>query len=167
MLSFLTPSTKSFSHINSDDSPTSKGIFHDIPIPKFCEAINAEDAHALSLAPLVQNLNLYKWSISDSMSMSYKNRSKSHKWRLLIPKSHKTGYGRLYYLASMEQLGNLKLVQLQSLHTRRCLGTPVVDAECEGRHHMLPSPIYSPCTRSKFNARMIQTSSTANWLVSQ
>ena len=28
-----------------------------IPIPKLCEAINARDAHALSLAPLVQELD--------------------------------------------------------------------------------------------------------------
>ena len=32
-----------------------------IPIPKFCEAIHAKDLHALSLAPLVEELSLLYW----------------------------------------------------------------------------------------------------------
>ena len=36
-----------------------------IPIPKFCEAINAGDTHALSLAPLVQELILLHWYYAD------------------------------------------------------------------------------------------------------
>ena len=35
------------------------------PIPKFLKAINAGDAHALSLAPLVQELSLLFWSGKD------------------------------------------------------------------------------------------------------
>ena len=37
-----------------------------IPIPKFCEAINAGDPHALSLAPLVLELSLLRWCSSDN-----------------------------------------------------------------------------------------------------
>jgi hypothetical protein len=38
-----------------------------IPIPEFCEAINAGDAYALSLAPLVQELSLLLWSGKDGI----------------------------------------------------------------------------------------------------
>ena len=92
-----------------------------VPIPKFCEAINAGDTHALSLAPLVQELNLLYWSNTDRSRLQF------------IPETfEKVINGVLFFRnltklrmescvtspAIMEQLG--KLVQLQSLHTRGC-----------------------------------------------
>jgi hypothetical protein len=93
-----------------------------ISIPKFCEAINAGDAHALSLAPFVQELSLLYWSSKYGLCnhlmpkpfekilngvLSFRNLTK-----LSMQKCVTTP-------AIMEQLG--KLVQLQSLHTWRCL----------------------------------------------
>jgi hypothetical protein len=86
-----------------------------IEIPKFCEAINAGDAHAFSLAPLVQELRLQYWRYSDllmpfekimSSVLSFQNLAK-----LSVEKCD-------FSPAIMKQLD--KLVQLQSLHTWRC-----------------------------------------------
>ena len=54
-----------------------------IPIPKFCEAINAGDAHAISLAPLVQDLSLFGWIDKDKDTRTVR---KNHKQRHLFPK---------------------------------------------------------------------------------
>ena len=87
-------------------------------IPKFCEAISAGDTHALSLAPLVQQLTLFMWSASGPAGtdvlfektingvLSFRNLTKLNMRRCITS------------LAIMEQLG--KLVQLQSLHTWCC-----------------------------------------------
>jgi hypothetical protein len=92
-----------------------------IPISKFCEAINAGDAHALSLAPLVQELSLLFWRGKDGFRnhlmpkpiekilngvLSFRNLTKLSMRKCLTTP------------AIMDQLG--KLVQLQSLHTWRC-----------------------------------------------
>ena len=47
---------RSLTFRNTNKSPSDV-----ILIPKFCEAINAGDAHALSLAGLVQELDLLQW----------------------------------------------------------------------------------------------------------
>jgi hypothetical protein len=79
-----------------------------IPIPKFCEAINTRDAHALSLAPLVQELSLLYWTresfekIIDSV-LSFQGLTKLTMSNCTISS------------VVMERLG--ELVQLQSLHT--------------------------------------------------
>ena len=83
-------------------------------IPKFCKAINAGDAHALSLALLVKELILFgNYQISESLE--------------IIINGVVISFRNLTYLRMeqcftspgiMEQLG--KLVQLQSLHTWHC-----------------------------------------------
>ena len=80
-------------------------------IPKFCEAINAGDAHALSLAPLVQELRLQLWHVTDmertiDSFLSFQNLTKLSMQRCLTSP------------AIMEQLG--RLLQLQSLDTFHC-----------------------------------------------
>ena len=89
-----------------------------IPIPKFCESINAGDAHALSLAPLVQELGLLMWIdyieledlIQESFEkiinsvLSFRNLTKLNMERCITSS------------AIMEQLG--KLVQFESLNCR-------------------------------------------------
>ena len=95
-------------------------------IPKFCEAINAGDAHALFLAPLVQELNLRLWDGKDgnhliqepfekiiNSVLSFRNLTKLSMEYCVVS------------LAIMEQLG--KFVQLQSLHIFRCKGEPDVN----------------------------------------
>ena len=94
-----------------------------IKIPKFWGAVTARDPHALSLAPLVQELSLLQWSI-DVDFCQCKDR---------IPELFEEIVNSLFAFrnlttlnmhecvitpAIMEQLG--KLVQLQSLHTYRC-----------------------------------------------
>ena len=91
------------------------------PIPSFCQAINAGDAHALSLVPLVQELSLLYWTGRDIFGnlrtpepfenfingiLSFRNLTK-----LTMKKCFTTP-------VIMEQLG--KLVQLRSLHTWYC-----------------------------------------------
>ena len=90
------------------------------PIPKLLEAINAGDAHAFSLAPLVQELSLLLWSVKGGYNhivtgpfgnflnavLSFSNLTKLTMQKCVTPPT------------IMEQLG--KLVQLQSLHTYRC-----------------------------------------------
>ena len=93
----------------------------DVPIPKFCEAINAGDTHALSLVPLVQELSLLMWGGIPNLSdhflqepfkkiinsvLSFRNLTKLTMRNCVTSPT------------SMEQLG--KLVQLQSLHTWLC-----------------------------------------------
>ena len=89
-----------------------------IPIPKFCEAINAEDEHALSLAPLVRELSLltwssgYRWDLKEPLekiinsALSFRNLTKFSMDRCVASTT------------IMEELG--KLVQLQSLHILVC-----------------------------------------------
>ena len=88
-----------------------------IPIPKFFEAINARDAHALSLVSLVQELNCKKWKaigflrdtfekIFSSLGVTFQNLTKLSMERCFISS------------VIMEQLG--RLVQLESLHTLCC-----------------------------------------------
>ena len=94
-----------------------------ITIPEFCKAVNAGDAHALSLAPLVQELEFQvvnsvhhrcseKHSVVPSLKeiligvLSFRNLAK-----LSMRKC-------VFSPAAMEQLG--KLVQLQSLRTLCC-----------------------------------------------
>ena len=95
--------------------------FWHVPIPKFLDAINAGDAHALSLAPLVQELNLIFWSGNDG----YRNRIVTGPFgkilNAVLSLSNLTKLTMAKCVTSptiMEQLG--KLVQLQSLHTYRC-----------------------------------------------
>ena len=92
-----------------------------VPIPYFCKAINAGDAHALSLVPFVQELNLLEWCDEDGYDndlilepfekiinsvLSFRNlRKMQMKGCVTSP-------------AIMEQLG--KLVQLRSLHIWNC-----------------------------------------------
>ena len=85
------------------------------PIPKFCKAINAGNAHALSIAPLVQELSLFgnhprpeSLEIVINSVFSFRNLTKLRMEKCVITS------------AIMEQLG--KLVQLQSLHTWYCQG---------------------------------------------
>ena len=91
-------------------------------IPLFCEAINAGDAHALSLAPLVQELSLRAWSGRHGYANHCAIQGPSEKimnsvisFRNLTKLNIENCYTSP---AVMEQLG--KLVQLQSLHTLRC-----------------------------------------------
>jgi hypothetical protein len=91
------------------------------PIPKFCEAIIAGDPHALSLAPLVQELSLHYWRgkkglCNDIMleplekiingAISFRNLTNLTMQRCVTSP------------AIMEKIG--KLVQLQSLQTLCC-----------------------------------------------
>ena len=87
-----------------------------IPIPKFCEAINTGDPHALFLAPLVKELSLRRWFSGGSHILAFKKTINSvlsfrNLTKLNIEKCYTTPF-------ILEQLG--KLVQLQSLHTWRC-----------------------------------------------
>ena len=100
-----------------------------IPISKFCEAINAEDPHALSLAPLVQELSLLRWwwFSGGSHIPAFKKTVNSvlslrNLTKLNIEKCFTTP-------VIMEQLG--KLVQLQSLHTWGC-EVEFTDEEAKG-----------------------------------
>ena len=91
--------------------------FWHVPIPKFLDAINAGDAHALTLAPLVQELSLLLWSVKGGYNhivtgpfgkflngvLSFSKLTKLTMQNCVTPPT------------IMEQLG--KLVQLQSLHT--------------------------------------------------
>ena len=82
-------------------------------IPKFSQAINAGDAHALSLAPLVQELSLYgNYLLPESLEIIVNG----------ITSFRNLTYLRMEQCVTsstiMEQLG--KLVQLQSLHTWHC-----------------------------------------------
>ena len=91
--------------------------------PKFCEAIDAGDAHALSLGPLVRELNLLNFMRS--------GRDCLENYVLQIPVERilksVTSFQNLTRLsmqkcvtspAIIKQLGKLR--QLQSLHTYRC-----------------------------------------------
>ena len=71
-----------------------------IPVPNFCEAIHAGDAHALHLVPLVQELTLLQWSGKGGSLQFSQARTirKNHKQRLLFPKPHKTENENLRYL---------------------------------------------------------------------
>jgi hypothetical protein len=92
-----------------------------IPIPKFCEAINAGDAHALSLAPLVRELHLLYWSGKDGFFNDLVAVQFEKILNVVISFSNLTKLSMKKCVTSptiMEQLG--KLVQLQSLHTWRC-----------------------------------------------
>ena len=90
------------------------------PIPEFCEAINAGDAHALSLAPLVQELSLLNWTqnifsyyvISESFEKIINSVPSFRNLTKLTMKVCGTSP------VIMEQLG--RLVQLQSLHISNC-----------------------------------------------
>ena len=85
-------------------------------IPKFFGAIHAGDAHALSLAPLVQELGLYHWGLSkDRVELFEKIINVALSFRNLAKLSI---VGCSASLAIMERLG--KLVQLQSLRTSTC-----------------------------------------------
>ena len=115
--SFLVPSTKSFFRIILNNNRGFRNhrpihMHHTLPIPfpisKFCEAVNARDAHALSLALLVRELSLLNWSKN---IFSYN----------LIPESFekiinsvpsfrnpiKLTMKSMWYLPIMEQLGKL------------------------------------------------------------
>ena len=132
-----------------------------ITIPKFCEAINTGDAHALSLAPLVQELSLLYWSGKDwsgnllmlepfekvlNSVSSFRNLKKLTMNRCVTSPT------------IMEQLGNI--VQLQSLHTWRCYDEGYGDG-----YHMELFQIYNSCTRS--TASKIGTASCTTCVVSQ
>ena len=95
---------------------TSNRYFRLQDIPKFLKAINAGDAHALSLAPLVQELSIVGNRLipeapgKDPLKIimnSFQNLTYLKMERCIASES-----------ATMEQLG--KLVQLQSLHTLFC-----------------------------------------------
>ena len=94
------------------------------PIPKFCEAINAGDPFALSLAPLVQELSLVT-GMGRRNVCRYKLNSLTHQFKRTI--NGVLSFRNLKKLimkhcftsfTTMEQLG--KLLQLQSLHTLDC-----------------------------------------------
>ena len=98
-----------------------------VPMPKFCEAIKAGDAHALSLVPLVQELSLIS-----SYSDTYDNHFLPGPFEKII--NGVVSFGNLTKLnlfrcvaspVIMEQLG--KLVQLQSLRTFHCQDTQYGD----------------------------------------
>jgi hypothetical protein len=116
-----------------------------IPIPNFFEAINAGDAHAISLAPLVQELTLRYWTMGGfyvkpkplekilngvlSLLGSIKSpltSTRGRSWqetstRLVLSFRNLTKLRMedcIFTPAMMEQLG--KLVQLQSLRTLGC-----------------------------------------------
>ena len=96
-------------------------------IPKFCEAINAGDAHALSLAPLVRELALSLW-VDEHDRPSPKPYEKTMNGILSFRNLTKLDM-RLCSTspAIMEQFG--KLVQLQWLRTWGCRETEDWDEE--------------------------------------
>ena len=88
-----------------------------IPIPKFREAINAGDAHALSLVGLVQELDLHGINYSNNGlekvlygAISFRN----------LTKLSIVNFNAADYPAIMEQLG--KFVQSLHICRRGCLG---------------------------------------------
>ena len=130
-------------------------------VPNFCEAINAGDAHALSLAPLVQELSIIRWS-----------RCGYHDSNGLIQKFEKIIISVLSFqnltklsmencIASQsitEQLG--KLVQLQSY----CFAMSTMRLKI--RHYMMATPVYNPCTRSNVSTTVDTTISFPGIFVS-
>jgi hypothetical protein len=93
-----------------------------IPIPNFCQAINAGDAHALSLAPLVQELSFLMTSgRGDDFSKNLISKQFKKIINSLFSFRNLTKLGLEKCVISpaiMKQLG--KLVQLQSLHAWHC-----------------------------------------------
>ena len=107
--------------------------------PKFCEALNAEDAHALSLAPLVRELHLLHWLDSKYLVelfekiiigvLSFRNLTKLSMVGCSTSPAIMERLGQLqslralscreheFYDGSMVSHGALNFSNLQSLHT--------------------------------------------------
>ena len=116
---------------------------HRVIIPKFCEAINAGDAHALSLAPLVQELHLLHWHYSKYLielfekitigALSFRNLTKLSMFGCSTSPVIMERLGQLVRLQSLRALscrdekymvshGPLNFSNLQSMHTLEFMG---------------------------------------------
>ena len=123
-------------------------------IPKFCEAINVGDAHALSLAPLVQELDLLRWRFS-KLENRFERFEKIINGVLSFRNLTKLSMEGCYISpAIMERLG--KLVQLQSLRAWTCR-----DEKDDDEYHMVSYGALSnlqslhtlECIHNYFNAQ--------------
>ena len=113
-----------FRHSNTTFTCSFTGapIFRLFTVPNFCEVLNAGDAHALSLAPLVQELNLLQWSSGRCHIMKYPMQKPFQEIvNSVISFRNLTKLSMENCVISpiiMELLG--KLVQLQTLRTLSC-----------------------------------------------